>query len=210
MFYLCFSVCPGGSKCVDINRSNLTCTPVYLRNEGETCRFLEDCSAPLQCLNNKCTRVTNTVPCGSIRCEADSECQCGKCVKMIDLKECQYEQTFKEWRNCWEQYNCPYDQGMLFNDWFSDSFYETGTCLSTHCGHIARKFLCCAMNAQKDSQISWTYLPSNLQCPRPESQVIMVAILLIGSFCVLGTTVFILGFLGMYLFKRNKGYEELQ
>lgn len=195
---------------MNVNRGNSTCTPVFYKNEGATCSFLEECSAPLQCVENRCINVPQTIPCGSSKCNVDEDCQCGKCVKQMNLNECYYADTFKEWRNCWEQYNCPYDQGLLYQDWFTDSFYQAGTCLATHCGHIARKFLCCAMVNQKDSSHSYAYLPSSLQCPRSESQVILVATLLIGSFCMLGCAAVIFGLIGLTLFKRNRGYEELK
>lgn len=156
-------ICPGGTKCVSTsNPNNHTCEDVYQRREGESCSFSEQCHPPLICDTRsgspKCLLQTQTKPCPSRSnphqyCFFYENCECEKCIKQFEWNDCDYQTAFDRWNKCWRDSNCPFDQGITYDDWFVDSF-DTNTCLSLHCRESVRDFMCCAMSWNNEFSMS--------------------------------------------------------
>jgi hypothetical protein len=162
--------CPGGYRCISALDGSYVCRKVNYLSQGDECIMDWECGANMQCR----TTATNPIltcqyPAGTRACGSTTNCQvfngyscvCDQrnvttCMKTsVDwLNQCDYQQQWMNYRNCWAQNNCPYDSNMGYFSLFIDAFPGAGSCMSERCGGIARSLLCCMTQGYDDNVYS--------------------------------------------------------
>jgi len=116
-------------------------------------------------------------------------------------KDCNYELQARNYRDCWERNNCPFDNQMGFFALFAESF-NTGTCMSQNCGQIARDMMCCLSQGYDDNP--WSELMSApLNCGSSILVPLAIALVVIAVLILVSFVVVMAGFL-WYKFGRQK------
>jgi hypothetical protein len=126
-------MCEGGSQCLNQGRrnGNFTCTRIgHVDLEGD-CTKETDCLPPVSnCVEGKCKpEVIRDRYCPGLpkNCSRLESCVCGESGKenscLPAQNQCSDYKIFKEWRDCWELNNCPYEKN-IFTALLTDPFQK--------------------------------------------------------------------------------------
>jgi len=215
--------CKGGTRCLSVAGSNYACRKVQYVGFGEECSYDFECVGFMSCTTRNSPYPTCQYPtfgqgCFSGNCSfiSGQACICsadgksGVCQKVnADLtKDCNYETTLKNYRDCWERSNCPYDNNMNFFALFIESF-PTGTCMSNNCGQIAKDYVCCNGNTIPQGIYSSSY-PFPGGCGGINWLLTAFIVIFIFGLIGAGLITTIGGFIIWYRFFKNKKSEPFQ